>query len=222
MPCQEKTVKNDVDKLYFLCYNRKRKLCNDCFSEEKMPPKFKFTKEEIIAAATNVIRKGGSDRLTARALAEELGSSPKPIFGLFNGMEEVRSEVIKAADDIYKGYLQREMSGAKYPPYKASGIAYILFAKDEPELFKLLFMRDRSGETVIEDRESIRHIIDIIMKNLEISEDDAYALHLNMWIYVHGIATMMATSYIVWDIEFISQALTDAYMGFKCKYTGGR
>lgn len=114
------------------------------------------------------------------------------------------------------------MADDKYPPYKASGIAYIQFAKEEKELFKLLFMRDRTGEMIEENREDIRPMLDIIMKNLGISEDEAYIFHMELWLYVHGIATMIATNYLEWDIGFIEKALTDAYEGLKYRYTGGK
>lgn len=184
-----------------------------------MPPKFKFTKEQIITAALDVTRKNGITGLTARGLAAELGSSAKPIFGLFQNMEEVQSEVIAAANMLYQSYIQNGMAGNKYPPYKASGIAYIQFAKEEKELFKLLFMRDRTGEKIEENREEMRPILNIIMKNLSISEDEAYFFHLELWLYVHGIATMIATNYLEWDIEFIDKALTDAYQGLKNRYS---
>ncbi len=186
-----------------------------------MPPKFKFTREEIITAALNVTRKNGITGLTARGLAAELGSSAKPIFGLFQNMEEVQSEVIAAANILYQSYIQNGMADSKYPSYKASGIAYIQFAKEEKELFKLLFMRDRTDEKIEENREEIRPLLNIIMKNLGISEDEAYLFHLELWLYVHGIATMIATNYLEWDIEFINKALTDAYEGLKRRYTGG-
>lgn len=63
-----------------------------------MPPKFKFTREQIVAAALEVTRKNGITGLTARGLAAELGSSAKPIFGLFQNMEEVQREVVSAAN----------------------------------------------------------------------------------------------------------------------------
>lgn len=184
-----------------------------------MPPKFKFTKQEIITAGLEVTRKNGIDGLTARGLAAELGSSAKPIFGLFKNMEEVQSEVISSANKLYQSYLKKGISDGKYPPYKASGMAYIQFAKEEKELFKLLFMRDRTGEKIEENREEVRHILNIIMKNLDIGEDEAYLLHLELWLYVHGIATMIATDYLNWDAEFVSRALTDAFEGLKHRFT---
>lgn len=187
-----------------------------------MPPKYKFTREQIIDAALNLTRRSGIAALTARALAAELGSSPKPIFGLFQNMEEVQREVLKSANALYLSYLQKGMADPKYPPYKGSGMAYIQFAREEKELFKLLFMRDRTGETIAENREEIRPILDVIRKNLKLSEDEAYLFHMEMWLYVHGIATMAATGYLDWDMEFISRAMTDAYEGLKYRYTGGK
>ena len=110
------------------------------------------------------------------------------------------------------------MAEGKYPPYKASGMAYIRFAKEEKELFKLLFMRDRSGERVGENKEEIRPLLKLIRQNLGLSEEDAYFFHLEMWIYVHGIATMLATSYLELDEEFISRVITDGYEGMKARY----
>lgn len=187
-----------------------------------MPPKFKFTRDEITNAALNVTRKNGISGLTARALAAELGCSVKPIFGLFKNMEEVGQEVFIASDLLYQNYLREDMAKGKYSPYKASGMAYIRFAKEERELFKLLFMRDRSREKIEENKEEIRPIMQLIQQNLGISEDEAYLFHLEMWLYVHGIATMIATSYLDWDDEFISRVLTDAYMGLKYRYTEGK
>lgn len=186
-----------------------------------MPPRFKFTREEIITAALEITRKNGIAGLTARGLAAELGSSAKPVFGLFQNMEEVQNEVIRAAGRLYQSYIRRGMEGDKYPPYKASGMAYIQFAKEEKELFKLLFMRDRTGEKIEENREEIRPLLDLIMKNLRISEEEALLFHMELWLYVHGIATMIATNYLEWDIAFIEKALTDAYIGLKYRYTGG-
>lgn len=187
-----------------------------------MPPKFKFTRDEMTNAALNVTRKNGISGLTARALAAELGCSVKPIFGLFKNMEEVGQEVFIASDLLYQNYLREDMAKGKYSPYKASGMAYIRFAKEERELFKLLFMRDRSREKIEENKEEIRPLMQLIQQNLGISEDEAYLFHLEMWLYVHGIATMIATSYLDWDDEFISRVLTDAYMGLKYRYTEGK
>lgn len=184
-----------------------------------MPPKFKFTREEIIKAALDLTRERGIASVTARALGAKLDSSPKPVFGLFQNMEEVQREVLAAADKLYQAYLQEDMCGGKYPPYKASGMAYIRFAREERELFKLLFMRDRSQEEK-QEGEEIKEFIELIEQDTGLSEESACLFHLEMWIFVHGIATMIATSYLDWEMEFVSKVLTDGYMGLKYRYCG--
>ena len=182
-----------------------------------MPPKCRFTREEIIQAALDLTAEKGVGALTARGLAQRLGSSAKPIFGLFANMEEVRQEVVKAANLRYQEYLRQDMSAGRYPPYKASGMAYIRFAREQKELFKLLFMRDRTHEEKAAGDE-LEALLGLIQKNMGLSRDDAYRFHLEMWIYVHGIATMIATAYLEWDMDFISAALTDAYQGLRLRF----
>ena len=182
-----------------------------------MPPKCRFTREEIIQAALDLTAEKSVGALTARGLAQRLGSSAKPIFGLFANMEEVQQEVVKAANLRYQEYLRQDMSAGRYPPYKASGMAYIRFAREQKELFKLLFMRDRTHEEKVAGDE-LEALLGLIQKNMGLSRDDAYRFHLEMWIYVHGIATMIATAYLEWNMDFISAALTDAYQGLRLRF----
>ena len=164
-----------------------------------MPPKVKFSREEIIAAALDIVREGGMTALTARSLAARLGSSAKPVFGLFENMQEVQNEVMLAANAEYQKFLHTEMMRGIYKPYKASGMAYIAFARKEKELFKLLFMRDRTDETTETEDESLDDIIALISRNTGLREEQARLFHLEMWIFVHGIATMIVTGYLDWE-----------------------
>ncbi len=186
-----------------------------------MPPKFRFTREEIICAATDVTRELGFSGLTARSLADRLGSSTKPVFGLFASMEEVQQAVLHAANTIYQGYVANAMACGEYPPYKASGMGYIRFAMEEPQLFRLLYMRDRRSEMLTEDRESIRPLLAMLESSLGLTEDEAYVFHLESWVYVHGLATMLATGYVPWDMDFISRSMTDMYQGLIHRFTQG-
>ena len=183
-----------------------------------MPPKCKFTREEVVQAALDMTREGGAACVTARAVGARLNSSSKVIFSLFRNMEELRGAVIQAAHGLYQTYLREDMESGKYPAYKGSGMAYIRFAREEPELFKLLFMRDRSGEVIDQSFEEIKPLIGLIQKSTGLDEQEAYLFHLEMWIYVHGIATMIATAYLDWDWDMISAMLTDAYEGMRSRH----
>ena len=108
-----------------------------------MPPKAKFTRNEIIKAAMGIVRKEGVSALTARVLGEELGSSARPIFTLFQNMEEVQQSVITAAKELYAEYVERGLS--EELPFKGVGTQYILFSIKEPKLFQLLFMSEHEN-----------------------------------------------------------------------------
>lgn len=183
-----------------------------------LPRKFMFTREEIVKTALDITREKGISAVTARGLAEKLGSSSKPVFSIFENMSELHCAIIEAANREYSEFTDRYIKSGKYTPYKASGIAYIFFAKENRELFKLLFMRDRSKEIISENREELAPIIDMIIKNTGMSKEKAYFFHIEMWLFVHGIATMAATSYLNWDDEFISNTLTDVYTGLKIRF----
>lgn len=187
-----------------------------------MPPKTRYTREEIVQAALELTRENGIAAVTARALANRLSCSAKPIFGQFRNMEEVQAQVLKAADAIYQARLSAAMNAGEWPPYKASGMAYIQFARQEPELFKLLFMRDRTGEAPqMDDTEEMEPIYKIIERNVGLNREEARRFHLENWIFVHGIASMLATHYLDWQTEDISRALTDLYEGLRHRFTEG-
>lgn len=177
-----------------------------------MPPKEKITKENILSAALFIVRESGADALNARTLAGKLACSTQPIFSNYPNMETLKNDVIASANALYNQYLSDDMSCGKYPPYKASGMAYIRFAREEKELFKLLFMRDRTKEK-IGGTEELEPIFAIIQKNYGLTREKAELFHIGMWVYVHGIATMIATSYLDWDTEFTSLMITKAFNG---------
>lgn len=184
-----------------------------------MPPKVKVTKEDIIAATIDMVREKGAEVLNARAIATQMGCSTQPIFSNYISMDELKQDVMNNAYHLYMNFLRRETESNQYPPYKAAGMGYIRFAKEEKELFKLLFMRDRSKEK-IEDEfdESTRMSIAIMQKMLGLSYEKATQFHLEMWIYVHGIASLLVTSYLPLEWEAISELVTNAYQGIKARY----
>ncbi len=184
-----------------------------------MPPKSRVEKEDIIKAAADIVRENGIAALNAREDTAKLGISQQPLFSNYSTLEEHKQDVLDYAYKVYAGYLERGMTSGEYPVYKASGMAYIQFATEERELFKLLFMRDRRGEKFVQKDNEFKPIVGIIMKNLGISEEEATMFHLEMWVYVHGIASMIATSYLEWDEATISRMLTDLYIGLKERYT---
>ena len=182
-----------------------------------MAPKTKINRDDIINASIELVRKRGRDAITARDIAAELGCSTQPIFSNFNSMEELEKQVIEAAYGIYTGQLKRESESGKYPKYKAYGMAYISFAKNEKELFRLLFMRDRNGED-IGPTADFEESIDYITAASGVTREKATLIHLEVWSAVHGIATMLATSFLSLEWELVSEMLSDVYLGIKKRH----
>ena len=186
-----------------------------------MPPKAKFTKEEIINCAFDIVKRDGFDALTARSLAAELGSSPRPIFTVFNSMEEVQSEVKACATKLYEQYEDEGMSGKK--AFKGSGTGYIRFAAEQPKLFQLLFMREQAGVPNLENVLPIidnyyYKILDSVQAEYGFTAETAKEIYQHMWIYSHGIASLIATKVCDFTDAEISEMLNVVGGGIIRKY----
>ena len=183
-----------------------------------MPPKVKITREDILMTAVGLVRTKGEQGINARAIAAALDCSTQPVFSNFSDMEALRMAVIEEADAVCAAYINGEMEKGEYPPYKASGMAYIRFAKEEKELFKLLYMRDRKDEKMPENHGLTNQMEGIVRENTGLDGDGMKLFHLEMWVYVHGIAAMFATGYLDLEWELVSKMLTDSYQGLRKQY----
>lgn len=185
-----------------------------------MPPKVKVTKEDIINATVQLVRESGAEAINARAIANALNCSTQPVFSNFQTMAELRAEAIAVAYEIYSSFLKREAEKCEYPKYKAFGMAYIRFAKEEKELFKLLFMRDRTEEDTAVMTDDVDASVEYIMNSSGVTREKALLMHLEIWTSVHGIAVMIATSFLSFDWKMISDILSDVYQGIRARHLG--
>jgi hypothetical protein len=133
-------------------------------------------------------------------------------------MEELHQAVAEKAQLLYQEYTDREMASQEHPDYKASGMAYIRFAKEERELFKLLFMCDQSEGSGSTDSNLFDDMVTFVQSYTGLSQEEARLFHLELWACVHGIATMMATSFLSLDEDLIGDMLTDVYLGVRERY----
>ncbi len=179
-----------------------------------MPPNAKFTKEQIIKAALEIVRAENLECLTARALGKKLGSSASPIFTVFENMEEVQQAVLDAIKGVYREYVEKGLS--EIPAFKGVGTQYILFAINEPKLFQVLFMREQEKIPDIDNvlpviDESYDKILASITTEYGIGGDDAKRLYKHLWIYTHGIAALCATKMCRFTGEEISGMMTEVF-----------
>ncbi len=180
-----------------------------------MAPKIKIDKEKIIETAADIVRQQGESGLNARNIARALNCSTQPIFSNFPSMNDLKNEVVAFAEQVYKRYITAVILTQKYPEYKAYGMAYIFFAKEEKGLFKLLYMRERSGEDINDNTPFINEVYSVLQKNTGYNIDKAKLLHLEMWTFVHGLAVLAATDYLNLDEEMCSKMLSDVFLSLK-------
>lgn len=172
-----------------------------------MAPKNKFTKEEMVAAAVNVVRKNGISSLTARALAAELGISTQLVFTCFSNMDCLKNEVVAAAREIYDSCVLRGLNDEK--PFFGFGKQYIRFAKEEPELYRLLFLTPTGGGgALLMAERSVALVKPSLIEIYKLSDKDAEAYFRYMWLAVHGIATLFVTGGCNYSDDEISKLLT--------------
>lgn len=181
-----------------------------------MPPKVKITRQDILKTALALLKTDGNGAINARNLAAALSCSTQPIFSNFASMEELDEAIKQEAYTRYLSFIQSEIESEKYPKYKAFGMAYIRFAKEEKELFKLLFMCEREDKDLSPSAD-FKASVDMLMEQNGITREKAELMHLEMWACTHGIGAMLATSFLSLDEELISRILTDIYQGLRAR-----
>ncbi len=160
-----------------------------------MPPKVKFQKEEIVRAALKVVREQGIDAVTAREVAKELGVSPRPIFTYYDTMEQLRSDVYEMAKEEYRAYIERGLAGPV--PFRGVGQQYLMFAREEPELYKVLFLTKPGGASGGAE-EALAFSQDLVRESLmsfyQIDAQTADSYFRNLWLIAYSFATLIVTN----------------------------
>ena len=172
-----------------------------------MAPKNKFTKEEMVAAALKVVRARGIGGLTAKTMADELGTSTRPIFTGFGSIKEVKQAVYAAAVRIYDDYtslgLQEEI------PFLGVGKQYIRFAREEPELYRLLFLTKAQGCSAAASIQHLQALVrPALMDIYHITTEEADLYFRNLWLVVHSLSTLIVTGDCPYSDQEIGQILT--------------
>ena len=153
----------------------------------------KHSKQDIINAAVDVIRRDGPNSITAKKLAAELEMSTYPLFNEFKTIDEIREAAHEQALTIYRSYQDRALSTNL--PLKAFAMEYVRFAEEEPNLFRILFMNPTDSAIMDEyllTAEYARDLMECFVNRYGVDRDNAVFVYRNLAMYVHGIAVMCA------------------------------
>ena len=160
-----------------------------------MPPKPKFTREEVASVAFAMIKEGGVSALTARDLGARMGTSPRPIFTLFKNMEDVKQAARALAVKEFMVYLSDYQEYT--PAFKRIGMMIVSYGVHEPELFKLLFLQEHpQGVSFTESLKDLNGMdetcVQLVMRDYGLTEGEARLLFEQMWTHALGLGTMCA------------------------------
>ncbi len=166
-----------------------------------MPPKPKFSREEIIDIAFEFVRENGWEGLSARYIAKQLNSSTMPIYSIFGSMQEIEKEIVRKALDLFYEHCVLEKTG---DPWEDSGIGYIQFAKKEKHLFRSINDEKHAPmrrEIGLEYWSTLAESLSDYGPFKGLSREQVENIRIARWFLVHGMASLVNTASTTFQSE---------------------
>ncbi|MHB8055890.1 MAG: TetR/AcrR family transcriptional regulator [Candidatus Aminicenantales bacterium] len=111
------------------------------------PRETTFDKPAVLAAAIKIVGENGWEKLTARAVADELKASVAPVYSTFGSMEALEREILhEARRRLYESTMVAYTDDA----FLNIGVGMVVFARDEGPLFTALFHTRHSHPDIVE------------------------------------------------------------------------
>ena len=190
-----------------------------------LPPKPKFSKEEVAALALSIIKEDGLTALTARELGKRLGTSASPIFTIFQNMDDVKAAARESALAEFTDYISdyREYT----PAFKRIGMMMVSYGIHEPELFKLLFMQEHKERhdfrsTLNDLGDVVEVCTDLIRRDYGMTQSEADLLFEQMWTQAFGLGAMCAMGVCDFSEEEISKRLGIIFLSLAMAIKSGK
>lgn len=159
-----------------------------------MPPKQKITREMILEAGFQLVRKSGIDIVNSRNIAKELSCSTQPVFSQFATMEELRKGVFDYACDKF---VDEVLQNADNPDFlRLSTLWYMNLMRNEKNLYKLLyfssgFNNGRLTDVLIGSFKSNHKMIEKMQKDYSLDETACQDILLRSFSCLHGIGSLI-------------------------------
>ena len=181
-----------------------------------MPPKAKYSREEIIEIAFQMARENGIESVVARELGKRMGTSSSPIFTAFKNMEELHIEVRKMAMKEFESYVSDAVNFT--PAFKHVGERMIQFAATEPKLFQLLYMKEQSvrqryQDLISELGDTVEVCMEVMQKDYALTREQAEKLFGQIWLHTFAICVLVAGKVCHFTGEEISEMISREFQG---------
>ena len=180
-----------------------------------MPPKARISREDILNAAFELVRREGQAALNVRTLARRLNCSTQPILYNFATVEALRAAVYERADDFHTAYILPK--GAEGPDALLRlGLNYVRFGHEERHLFRFLFESNRFGGLdlpALMQGPGTGELVDILAQGLCCERAEAEKVFLAFFAVVHGLGSLLANNAMAYDETRCAEMLETVFYG---------
>lgn len=181
-----------------------------------------YTKDQILKAAHEVVLESGFEKFTARNVAKKMGISTQPIYLEFKNMEDLKRTLLqKIETDLTRKFMSQPITGDLIVD---APVHYVEFALKKPKLFKALFVDPKGGGPIMYEYsvEFYKELSKQSRRFSKLPKEDFELLHLEAWIVVNGLITMLLAGIITLNreelIELVQQLIEDISEDKKFKF----
>lgn len=174
-----------------------------------MPPKTRITKEMILDAAFEIVRREGIENVSARAVAKKLDCSTQPVMYNFPTAESLRKAVCKKADEFHMQYIMDVKNRFELPVLEIA-VSYVRFAAEEPRLFKCLFQTGHFFSQTIRDLiddDAIKPVLESLAATLKSDVQYAKEYFFARYLMVHGLASLVADGSMEYNENYVLELI---------------
>ncbi|BAK43842.1 TetR/AcrR family transcriptional regulator [Eggerthella sp. YY7918] len=157
-------------------------------------PEQRVTRDAVLDAALALVREQGEGALSARTVAQRAGCSVQPIYSQFGDMQELVRQLYDHARAWVAAYNRQHEHDGKNP-FESNGLSHLRLARTERNLFHFLYLSphmDVTSFAEVYESVAIDGVQDCIEELGNLSPAAARELYLNMIVYTHGMAAMLA------------------------------
>ena len=162
----------------------------------------------LLAAAIDLVRKNGPDHLSLRAVAQQVGVSPSAVYHYFPDKDEL---IHSLSDRLFEDLYQMQQEALSRIPGKSKraatsrfrelGRTYFLWAKKEPNLFRLMFggyckVRERGSHVDHQAFMMLSKCLDDLLETGVISVQMRKYGELVTWSCVQGASTLIVEGHL--------------------------
>ena len=161
-------------------------------------------REEVLAAARDLLAETGSETaVSIRAVADRVGVTPPSIYLHFPDKESLLEAVCTEVFARLDAAMESAAEGAETPfeGLRERGLAYVRFAIENPEHYRLVLMRRHDlgiGPTDMEQlaaQGAFAHIVDSVRAcqgiGVFVADEDPTQIALSLWAAAHGVAALV-------------------------------